>query len=133
MKQCKTKHLLIVSAFLTLTACNSLSGYRPVVDTLNDPQAHRLNQDLYECEQLASQASGGILKETATGAAVGGLIGAGGGAAGGAVFGDAGTGAAIAAAIGVIGGAAKQGLQANDRYKLAYNTCLRNRGHNVIN
>ncbi|MCQ8118500.1 glycine zipper family protein [Methylomonas rosea] len=133
MRQCKIKHRLIVSALLAVTGCASVSGYRPAVDTFNDPNAYRLNQDMNECEQLATQASGGILKETATGAAVGGLIGGGGGAAGGAVFGNAGTGAAIGAAVGVLGGAAKQGLEANNRYKLAYNTCLRNRGHNVIN
>jgi len=133
MKQCTVKRLLIVPAILALTACNTVGGYRPVVDPYSDPNAYRLNQDFAECEQLATQASGGTAKETAVGAGVGGLIGAAGGAALGAVLGDPGKGAAIGAIVGGLGGASKQGLQSNDQYKYAYVTCLRNRGHNVIN
>lgn len=122
---------LVITAVL-ITGCNTVTGYRPVVDTYGDNNAYRLNQDMAQCEQLAKDASA-ISKEAALGAGVGGLIGAGGGAAGGAVFGSAGKGAAIGAAVGVIGGAAKQGLEADNRYKTAYNTCLRNRGHKIIN
>ena len=70
---------------------------------------------------------------TAIGAGVGGLIGAAGGAALGAIIGNPGTGAAIGAAAGGIGGGASQGLSAEEQYKRAYTSCMRQRGHNVIN
>lgn len=130
------RHLSSVSAtlgFLLLSGCASVTGWTPTVDTYNDRNAYRLNQDMQECEQLASHASGGGAKETAIGAGVGGLIGAAGGAALGAVVGNPGTGAAIGAAAGGIGGGAKQGMESNDRYKNAYRNCLRQRGHNVVN
>jgi outer membrane lipoprotein SlyB len=122
-----------VVAVLLLSSCASQTSWTPTVDTYNDPNAYRLNQDMADCQQLASQASGGVARETATGAAVGGLIGAAGGAAVGAVTGNAGRGAAIGAAAGGIGGAAKQGIQSDDQYKNAYRSCLRQRGHTVIN
>jgi len=122
-----------VLACLLLTSCAQMTSYQPTVDTYGDPNAFRLNQDMAQCQQLASQASGGALKETAIGAGVGGLIGAAGGAALGAIIGNPGTGAAIGAAAGGMGGAAKQGLQSSDTYKSAYNSCLRQRGHKVIN
>ncbi len=118
---------------LMLSACASQTGWTPTVDTYNNRNAYRLNQDMQQCQQLASQASGGTLKESAIGAGVGGLIGAAGGAALGAIFGNAGTGAAIGAAAGGIGGASKQGFQSEEHYKYAYNNCLRQRGHNVVN
>jgi outer membrane lipoprotein SlyB len=122
----------IVSGVL-LTGCATQTGWAPTVDSYNDKNAFRLNQDMQECQQLALQASGGTAKETAIGAGVGGLMGAAGGAALGAIAGNAGTGAAIGAVAGGLGGAAKQGVQAEDAYKRAYSSCLRQRGHNVIN
>ena len=62
-----------------LPSCASLSGWTPTVDNYGDPNAYRLSQDMNECQQLASHASGGTAKETAIGAGVGGLIGAAGG------------------------------------------------------
>lgn len=132
MKKFNTLTPFLLSGLL-LTGCASQTGYRPTVDTYNDRNAYRINQDMQECEQLASQASGGAVKESATGAVVGGLIGAAGGAALGAIAGNPGTGAAIGAAAGGIGGAAKQGIQSDDTYKRAYNSCMRQRGHNVVN
>ncbi len=117
---------------LLLSACATQTGWTPTVDTYNSRNSYRLNQDMHECQQLASQASGGTAKETAIGAGVGGLIGAAGGAALGAVLGNPGTGAAIGAAAGGIGGASKQGYQAEERYKNAYSSCLRQRGHSVV-
>jgi hypothetical protein len=122
---------LVVS--LLLSGCASQTGWTPVVDTYGDPNIARLNQDMAECQQLATQASGGTAKETAIGAGVGGLIGAAGGAALGAALGSPGTGAALGAAAGGIGGATKQGLEAENKYKSAYNSCLRQRGHKVVN
>lgn len=124
---------LLITIGLLLSACASQTGWTPTVDPYNDRNAYRINQDMAECKQLATNASGGSVKETATGAAVGGLIGAAGGAALGAIAGNAGTGAAIGAAAGGIGGATKQGLQSDDQYKRAFNNCMRQRGHNIVN
>ncbi|QWF70726.1 hypothetical protein KEF85_15605 [Methylomonas paludis] len=120
-------------ASLLLASCASQTGWTPTVDSYNDPNAARLSQDMAECQQLASQASGGSAKETAIGAGVGGLIGAAGGAALGAALGNAGTGAALGAAAGGIGGGAQQGLGSEAQYKHAYSSCLRQRGHRVLN
>lgn len=124
---------ILITSSLIITGCASQTGWTPTLDAYNDPNAGRINQDMAECQQLANQASGGTAKETAIGAGVGGLIGAAGGAALGAALGSAGTGAAIGAAAGGIGGGAKQGIQAEEQYKHAYSSCLRQRGHKVIN
>ena len=94
-----------------LSGCYSYGGWTPTVDTYNDPNAYRMNQDMAECKQIASQASGGAVKETAIGA---------------------GTGAAIGAATGGLGGGAYKGLSTDERYKNAYNNCMSNRGHQVV-
>lgn len=130
------KKLTVCIAFIgsaLMTGCYSYGGWQPTVDTYNNPNAYRLNQDIAECRQLASQASGGTAKETAIGAGVGGLIGAAGGAVVGAFTGNPGAGAAIGAAAGGFGGAAKQGFSAEEEYKRAYRNCMRNRGQNVVN
>lgn len=124
---------LTVLGGLLLSACATQTGWTPQVDTYNDRNAYRLNQDMAECAQLAEQTSGSVAKETAIGAGVGGLVGAAGGAAVGAIVGDPGKGAALGAAVGGVGAGAHQGYQANERYKNAYRSCLRQRGHNVIN
>jgi hypothetical protein len=116
-----------------ISGCYSQGGWTPTVDTYGDPNAHRISQDMAECKDLASRASGGTAKEAAIGAGVGGLIGAAGGAALGAIAGSPGTGAAIGAAAGGIGGGAKQGLESEDEYKRVYSNCMRNRKHNVVN
>lgn len=128
----KLSFAAIAASAFVLTACATATGWTPTVDTYNDPNAARLNQDMQECQQLASQSSPAV-KDTATGVAVGGLLGAAGGAAIGAVTGNPGAGAAIGAAAGGIGGGAMQGVQSDDRYKNAYRSCLRQRGHNVLN
>lgn len=129
----KKLSLFSIALICELSGCATQTGWAPTVDSYNDRNAYRLNRDAYECQQLASQASNGTVKETAIGAGVGGLIGAAGGAALGAILGNAGTGAAIGAVAGGIGGASKQGVQAEDNYKRAYSSCLRQRGHTVIN
>lgn len=127
------KKLVIMFSLVLLSGCASQSNWAPTVDPYSSPDAYRLNQDLHECRQLALQASGGAVQETAKGAAVGGLIGAATGAALGAISGSPGTGAAYGAAIGGFGGGASQGFQSEDQYKRAYSNCLRHRGHYVIN
>lgn len=129
----KTQLGITLIGGLLLSACASQTGWTPTVDTYNSPNAYRLNQDMYECEQLARQASGGTVKETAIGTGVGAAIGAAGGAVVGAFTGDPGKGAAIGAAAGGFGGGAKQGFEAEEAFKRAYRSCLRQRGHNVVN
>lgn len=130
MKNLKTS-IVLVSGIL-LSACASQTGWTPTVDSYNDPNAYRINQDMAECRQLAASASGGTAKEAAIGAGVGGLVGAAGGAVVGAFTGNPGAGAAIGAAAGGFGGAAKQGFTAEEKYKNAYNNCMSNRGHHVV-
>lgn len=127
-----SSRIIIFASGTLLSACASQTGWTPTVDPYNDRNAYRINQDMAECRQLASSAASSV-KETATGAAVGGLIGAAGGAALGAITGSPGTGAAIGAAAGGIGGGAKQGIQSDDQYKRAFNNCMRQRGHNIVN
>ncbi len=157
------KKILLATALISsgLVGCASQTGWKPTVDTNNNQSfsnnqnsqntlnnqsfgnnqsygnnqgSNQLNQDMKECEALASEASGGTATETAIGAGVGGLLGAAGGAGIGAlVGGKAGIGAAIGAGAGALAGGAKQGLQAEDQYKRAFNSCLRQRGHKVAN
>jgi len=127
--------LLVSGCFLSValvSGCASETGWTPTIDSYNDPNAHRISQDLAECKQLAQQASGGTTQEAAINAGVGGLLGAAGGAALGAIAGNAGHGAALGATIGGLGGAAKGGFTAEEKYKNAFNNCMAGRGHRVI-
>ena len=130
MKKLTTSSVFIGS--ILLTACASQGGWAPTIDSYNDPNAYRINQDMAECQQLASQASGGTAKETAVGAGTGALLGAAAGAIIGAFAGNAGTGAAIGAATGGFGGGASMGISSEQHYKSAYNNCMSGRGHRVI-
>ena len=142
--------IYLTLALLLLGGCASQSGWTPTVDTHQEhvyqPQGQNrayppvqyqqqqdLNQDMVECKQLASQASGGTAKEGAIGALGGAALGAAGGAIIGAFTGSAGTGAALGAATGGLAGGAYKGLSAEDAYKQAYSNCLRNRGFKVVN
>jgi hypothetical protein len=130
MKKLTTSSVFIGS--ILLSGCYSYGGYQPTVDSYNDPNAYRINQDMAECKQLASEASGGTAKETAIGAGTGALLGAAGGAIVGAFTGNPGMGAAIGAAGGGFGGGAYKGLSTEDKYKGAYNNCMSGRGHKVV-
>ena len=130
MKKLTTSIVFVGSALIS--GCYSYGGYQPTVDTYNDPNAYRINQDMAECKQLASEASGGAAKETAIGAGVGAALGAAAGAGIGALTGSAGKGAAIGAAAGGLGGGTYKGLSTDERYKNAYNNCMSNRGHRVV-
>ena len=123
---------LLAAGLLLLSGCATYSGWQPVADTQNDPNAANLTKDTEECKALASEA-GSVGTETAKGAATGGLLGAAAGAAIGAVTGNPGSGAAIGAAAGGIGGGAYTGISGDDNYKRAYTNCMRGRGHNIIN
>ena len=130
MKKLTTVCALISS--ILLTACASQGGWTPTIDAYNDPNAYRINQDMAECKQLASKASGGTASETAIGAGTGALVGAAGGALLGAIAGSPGTGAALGATVGGLGGGAYKGVGAEDKYKSSYNNCMSGRGHKVI-
>jgi outer membrane lipoprotein SlyB len=117
---------------LTVGGCATMGGYRPTVDPYDDPHASRISRDEAECRELALHASGGTAKQSAIGAAVGGLLGAASGAAIGAAAGSPGTGAAVGAATGGLGGATYKGLTAEQRFKAAFQTCMRDRGHRVL-
>ncbi len=130
MKKLASSSVFIGS--ILLTACASQGGWTPTVDSYNDPNAYRINQDMAECKQLAGQASGGTATETAVGAGTGALLGAAGGAIIGAFAGSPGTGAAIGAAAGGFGGGAYKGMGAEDKYKSSYNNCMSGRGHKVL-
>ncbi|HUL13188.1 MAG TPA: glycine zipper family protein [Methylococcaceae bacterium] len=123
---------VVLGAVAIVNGCATYTGWEPVVDTYNDPNAYRAQQDSQECKMLAKQA-GSVGTESAKGVVAGGLLGAAAGAAIGAVAGNPGGGAAIGAAAGGIGGGANQGVDADNQYKRAYINCMRNRGHNVIN
>lgn len=129
----KKLFLMFVAAMtLSLSGCAEYGGYRPTVDVRSDPNPQNLGRDEEECQAIAKRASGGAAKEAATGAVVGGLIGAAGGAALGAITGNPGRGAAMGAAAGGISGGAYKGVQADDHYKSAFNSCMRQRNHHVI-
>lgn len=123
---------VVLASFGILCGCATYTGWQPVVDTYNDPNASRLQQDMADCQMLAKQA-GSAGMEAAKGAAAGGLLGAAAGAAIGAVAGNPGGGAAIGAAAGGLGGGGHQALSGDEQYKRAYINCLRDRGHKVVN
>ena len=124
--------IVLLGAALASAGCAEYGGYRPVVDPMGDPNAANLSRDEADCRELARQASRAGT-EAVTGAVVGGLIGAASGAAIGAGAGNAGKGAAIGAAAGGVGGGTYKGIEADQNYQSAFRTCMRNRGHNVIN
>lgn len=122
----------ILASAVIITGCATYGGYQPTVDPYNDPNIGRLQQDGVECGNLAHQAAN-VGGDTLKGAGVGALLGAATGAATGAIWGNPATGAAAGAVFGGMGGGVSQGIDADNQYKRAYNNCMRNRGHNVIN
>ncbi len=126
------KKLIVIGCLVSTVGCASYGTWRPTVDPYNDPNAHRIQQDLAECQQLAKQASGGTWEEAVKGGLAGGAIGAATGAVVGALAGAPGKGAAWGAGLGGMSAGTWQGLSAEERYKRVYIQCMRNRGHNVL-
>ncbi len=128
-------HRLIALGMIAswLSGCASYGGWEPTIDPRAGTNKGTLDQDLAECKELASKASGGTATEAAKGTAVGALGGTAAGAVIGAVTGSTARGAATGAAIGGVGGAAKEGLSAEHQYKRSYIKCLEGRGHRVVN
>jgi uncharacterized protein YcfJ len=128
----KTAMVLMLGVTLANAGCATYGGYHPVVDTQGDPNVANVPRDEADCRELARQASG-TAGQAVTGGLVGGLLGAATGAAVGAAAGSPGKGAAIGAAAGGVGGGTYKGIEADQDYQSAFRTCMRNRGHNVIN
>ncbi len=113
------------------SGCANVTGWQPTVDARYDRNPQAINFDMQDCQRLASEAAG-TGSNMAMGAGVGGLGGAAAGAALGAIAGSPANGAALGAAIGLAGGTGYTGMQANDRYKNALMSCMRQRGHTVM-
>jgi len=129
-------HRWLVTATATvllLAGCAAQRPWTPVVDTYRDSRAQYLRRDLEECRNLALQASGYAPEQGVLGALGGGLIGAAAGAAIGAALGNPARGAAVGAATGGIGYGLAQAGGADAAFKRAYISCMRQRGHPVIN
>ena len=135
-------YFLIVSAMF-LTGCSVFSGWSPTVDVYKDRQRFWLNQNMEDCRQLASNASGSgaTARDIFWGMGMGGLIGAAAGSAVGVIVGDpfgvgaavAGVGASLGAVYGGTAGTVYQGMNADSNYRSAYSNCMKHRGHAVIN
>ena len=121
--------MLVLSALAT--GCASMSGWHPIVDHRMDQHPETVQRDMVECKTLAKQASD-ITKEIGMGAGVGAVTGAAGGAAVGAIAGSAATGAAGGAILAIPAGLWK-GYEANEDFKRAFKTCMRQRGHTLVN
>ena len=124
------KNLYIITILSFLSGCATIANYKPIVDTYGDERVSFLAQDTQECEQIAKQVS--VAKDVATYGATGALVGGAGGAAYGALFGNPAIGAAAGAIGSSLAGATYGGFQADERYKRVYRSCLRNRGHRVL-
>ena len=123
----------------TLTGCTTTSQtqWTPTVDTYDNSRAQYLSRDTEECRALAMRASGSQSEQTTQGALSGGLLGAAGGAAIGGILSGSnrglGRGAAVGAITGALAGGTRKASQTESQFKRAFNNCLRQRGHNVIN
>jgi hypothetical protein len=129
MKKYNMSAILLISALAT--GCASMSGWHPIVDPRMDKHPETVQRDTFECKTLADQASD-ITKEIGMGAGVGAVTGAAGGAAVGALAGSAATGAAGGAILAIPAGV-WEGYQANENFKRAFKTCMRQRGHSLVN
>lgn len=129
MNTTKLSILLLFSALAS--GCASMSGWRPIIDPRMDQHPQTVQRDMVECKALAEQASD-VTKEIALGAGVGAVTGAAGGAAVGAIAGSAATGAAAGAILAIPAGL-WEGYQANEDFKRSFKTCMRQRGHTLVN
>ncbi len=128
----KRVNLSATLAFSILaTGCASMSGWHPIIDPRMDQHPETVQRDMVECKSLAEQASD-ITKEVAMGAGVAAVTGAAGGAAMGAAAGSAATGAAVGSVLAIPAGL-WEGYQANEEFKRSFKTCMRQRGHSVVN
>jgi hypothetical protein len=124
---------IVLLALAVLAGCVNQNTWTPTVDTYGDPNAWRLSQDEAQCRQLAISVSGSSTRKTAEGAGIGALLGAAAGAAIGAAAHSPGAGAAIGAAVGGTAGGGYKAYTSDTAFRQAYERCLRERGHRVLN
>jgi outer membrane lipoprotein SlyB len=127
------KILVLLISGLMLSGCAAHSGWTPAIDTYGDKNSANIQQDKIECDELAKDSSSDTGEEVGKGALIGGALGAAAGATIGAAVGNAGKGAAIGAAVGGLGGGGMMGLNTSDSYKEVFRSCMKNRGHTVLN
>lgn len=127
---------LIIASLLALfvSACASVSGYKPIVNERADKFSSKVESDLQYCGELASKAAG-----YTTNAVEDTIVAGSGAAAIGAVSGavitgavSAGTGALAGAGIGSIVGLYYGMYEADETFKRAYNSCMSELGHPVV-
>ena len=134
------RFLSLSTALMIVSGCatSSQTQWTPTVDTYGNSRAQYLTRDTEECRSLAMRASGST-REQATQAAVSrGLVGAASGAAVGAVVNrdswrGARQGAAIGAAAGALSGGYSAAAETDAQFRRAFENCMRQRGHTVIN
>lgn len=123
---------LLVLALPLFAGCATMTGYEPVVDTATHAAINvdRLDSDMEECRMLAE----GHYGETILGTLMAGGVGAGAGAFYGSIAAGTGiaSGAMIGAPIMMVPTLGYLSYIDNDNYKIAYRTCLRQRGHLVV-
>ena len=96
-----------------------------------------LQADVNACNQAAAEQVGSKTTEILKDTGIGAVGGAGVGAAGGAIAdggSGAGKGAAIGGIVGAVGGALyglNENKQHDERYRKAYASCMRDRGHKL--
>ena len=125
-------------AILTGCATTPQTQWTPTVDTYGSSRAQFLTRDTEECRALAMRASGSTSEQATQAAVSRGLVGAATGAAVGAVvdrdsWRGARRGAAIGGAAGALSGGYGAAAQTDAQFRQAFNNCMRQRGHTVIN
>jgi len=109
---------------LTLTGCAG-ANYRPLVDT-KGVDLNRLESDLGECQQYASQVAGAG-SSAAAGAIAGALFGAILAAAAGKGY-DQGATARVGLVTGALGG----GMEGDNGQRSVVKNCMAGRGYRVM-
>jgi outer membrane lipoprotein SlyB len=118
---------IIVASLLAIfmTACASVSGYKPIINERADKFSDKAESDLQYCGELASKAAG-----YTTNGVEDALVAGSGAVITGAV--SAGTGALAGAGIGSIVGLYYGLYEADETFKRAYNSCMSELGHPVV-
>lgn len=118
-----TLNCAILLAITAITGCAGSGHSNPVIDPAGVDMGQYQN-DLAECEQIATQVKQKAGSSAAGGAIVGALVGS--------IVGDSRTATKSAGAGAVVGGA--KGAAATQREKdLVVKNCLRERGYKVLN
>lgn len=129
--------LSVAATLLAGCATTSQTQWTPTVDTYGSSRAQFLTRDTEECRSLAMRSSGSRGEQATQGAVTGGLLGAAGGAAVGAILNSdnrrgARRGAGTGAVVGAMSGGVRSSAETDAAFRRAFNSCMRQRGHNVI-